>query len=341
MASREEAEAGKEAERHLILDARDPEVSIIVPAFNCAWSINRCLDALLREGVGSNLEIIVIDDGSIDGTAASLESYGDAITVIRQANAGPGAARNAGVKVARANLIALMDADDEVLPGRIRLQADFMQENRDIVLTFGAIVFRSRPTEPYLSTLEIKDGWSKLRAPYQHLLTNDGECVNTMTAMFRRDCFEKVGGFGTRYRSGEDTDLWARLAELGPFAYHGRPMATVNDTRVEGKLTSSPCVYTDGPKALMEILARDTKLSSSEMATAKRIVKRNAEMMLRYDWTEMDRDILGADIELCRPIFGTLFAWKWRAIGLVPRPIGRILRQFRRQCRQMRHLRVD
>lgn len=223
-----------------------------------------------------------------------------------------------------------MDIDDEILPGRLKLQTDYMTSHSEVVLTFGAIAFRSRPAEPYLSTLEPRDEWTTMADPYRHLLTSGGECVSTPTAMVRRDAFEKVGWFATRYRCGEDTDLWVRLAELGPFAYHGRPMALVNDTHVEGKLTRSSSVYTEGPRALIEILKRDSRLSPADRAIAEGLVKRSAEMMLRYDWTERDREALHEDIEFCRPIFGDAFAMKWSLIGLIPSSAGRALRKAKR-----------
>ena len=181
-----------------------------------------------------------------------------------------------------------------------------MTSHREVVLTFGAVAFRSRPDVALPEHPGTTGRVDVMPDPYRHLLTSGGECVTTVTAMARRDCLIRVGGFATRYRCGEDTDLWARLAELGPFAYHGRPMALVNDTRVEGKLTRSSRVYTEGPKALIEILKRDTRLSPADRAIAEGLVKRSAEMMLRYDWTEREprgasggHRVLPADLRRC------------------------------------------
>ncbi len=207
------------------------------------------------------MEVIVVDDGSVDRTWEILERYAGRVLVLRQANAGPGAARNVGIQVSTGAFVAFMDSDDELIPGRLAMQLGYMVSHPQVVLSFGAIAFRSRPDVPYLSTLDLCDDWVVMPDPYRHLLTSGGECINTMTAMARRECLIRLGGFATRFRCGEDTDLWARLAELGPFAYHGRPMAVVNDTRPEGKLTRSRRVYTEGPKALIEILKRDRRLA--------------------------------------------------------------------------------
>ena len=305
----------------------NPVLSVIVPTYNRAWCIGRCLDALLAESHDVPMEVVVVDDGSTDGTDEVLQGYRDAIEVIRQSNSGPGAARNAGVRVSKGSLLAFMDSDDENLPGRLKMQVDYMTSHEDVVLTFGATAFRSRPEVPYLSTLEARNEWATIADPYRHLLTSAGECVNTMTAMVRRDCFERVGGFDPRHRCAEDTDLWPRIGELGPFAYHGRPMTLVNDTRVEDKISRSSRVYTDGARAIIGVLKRDRRLSPSDRAIAEGLVKKSAEMMLRYDWTDRDRSALQEDIEFCRPVFGDAFAMKWSLIGMIPPSVGRFLRR--------------
>ena len=307
-----------------------PALSVVVPAFNAAWCIERCLGALLAEQRLVPMEVIVVDDGSTDLTGEILGSYQGRIRVLRQPNAGPGAARNVGIQASAGSFVAFMDSDDELIPGRLAMQLEYMEAHPEIVLSFGAIAFRSQPGVPYLSTLQPRDEWAVMADPYRHLLTAGGECVNTMTAMVRREAFEKVGGFATRYSCGEDTDLWVRLAEFGPFAYHGRPMALVNDTRPDGKLTRSTRVYTEGPKALIEILRRDNRLCPADRAIAEGLVKRSAEMMLRYDWTERGRAVLQEDIEYCRPVFGDAFALKWKLIGFIPSWAGRVLRKAKR-----------
>ena len=73
-------------------------LSVVVPAFNAAWCIDRCLAALLAEQRVVPMEVIVVDDGSTDVTGKILESYESRVVVLRQPNAGPGTARNAGIQ---------------------------------------------------------------------------------------------------------------------------------------------------------------------------------------------------------------------------------------------------
>jgi len=307
----------------------------VIPAYNSAWCIERCLNALLVELKEFPLQVIVVDDGSTDATAALMTRYADRVTFVSQSNQGPGAARNAGVAKALADYVAFVDSDDVILPGRLRMQYDFMKQCPEVVLTFGAIAFMSAPKIPYLSTLEVTEEWRRLEDPYRHLLTCGGECVNTMTVMVPKTVLVAAGGFNTRFRCGEDTDLWVRLAELGTFAYHGRPMALVNDVKAGGKLTRSPYVYTHGPKVLLEILMRDTRLTPEDRKIACKLVKKSVEMMLRYDWTHLGRRQMLADIAFCGPVFGQGFERKWKLISCLPAGIGRAGRWGRTLLRRL------
>ena len=98
----------------------NPLVSIIIPAYNARRLIGESIDSVLNQTY-SNCEILVIDDGSTDGTRAFLQHrYGDQIRYIYQKNQGRGAARNYGLRLARGKYIQFLDADDLILPDKIR-----------------------------------------------------------------------------------------------------------------------------------------------------------------------------------------------------------------------------
>ncbi len=111
-------------------------VSVIIPAFNRAHTLGRALDSILAQKEVS-LEIVVVDDGSTDGTrelvARFMSQHGE-IRYLHQANQGPAAARNAGILNARSNFIAFLDSDDEWLPGKLRAQLRFFEENPDYLI---------------------------------------------------------------------------------------------------------------------------------------------------------------------------------------------------------------
>jgi glycosyltransferase involved in cell wall biosynthesis len=95
----------------------EPRVSVILPTYNRGWILVEAVESVLGQDY-ANLELIVVDDGSTDNTKGLLLSFEDRITVIRQANRGVSAARNAGIRAATGELLALLDSDDTWLPGK-------------------------------------------------------------------------------------------------------------------------------------------------------------------------------------------------------------------------------
>ncbi|HOM77565.1 MAG TPA: glycosyltransferase family A protein, partial [Anaerohalosphaeraceae bacterium] len=87
-------------------------ISVVIPAYNCQAYIRRAIDSVLGQSRPAD-EIIVVDDGSTDGTAEAVRTYGAKVILIQQENAGVSAARNAGIRAASGDWIAFLDADDE------------------------------------------------------------------------------------------------------------------------------------------------------------------------------------------------------------------------------------
>ncbi|MBV1799994.1 glycosyltransferase [Siccirubricoccus sp. G192] len=105
-------------------DLRAIRVSVIIPAYNAARSLPRTIDSVLAQTVPP-AEIIVVDDGSADETAAVAEAYGDRVRVIRKPNGGPASARNLGAREATGEWLALLDADDQWLPEKLERQLPY------------------------------------------------------------------------------------------------------------------------------------------------------------------------------------------------------------------------
>ncbi|MEO9255789.1 MAG: glycosyltransferase family A protein, partial [Tepidiformaceae bacterium] len=110
----------------------DPLVSVIIPMYNSARYIAAALESVYAQDFTS-FEIIVVDDGSTDGSADIARAHGTAL-LLRQENLGPAAARNAGLRGANGTLIAFLDSDDIWLPQKLRLQVDFLAANPDTAM---------------------------------------------------------------------------------------------------------------------------------------------------------------------------------------------------------------
>jgi glycosyltransferase involved in cell wall biosynthesis len=103
-----------------------PLVSAIIPTFNWELTIARAVRSALAQTYG-HIEVIVVDDGSRDGTAQALRQFGRQVVVLRQENGGPSLARKFGASKARGSILAFLDSDDEWLPDKIEKQVGMMQ----------------------------------------------------------------------------------------------------------------------------------------------------------------------------------------------------------------------
>lgn len=108
-----------------------PTVSVVIPAYNAAATIEAAIRSVLHQSC-RDMEVIVVDDGSTDGTAERAQAFGDRVRYVRQERAGPGPARNRGVAEARGAYVALLDADDLWLPRKLEIQLSVFQREPDV-----------------------------------------------------------------------------------------------------------------------------------------------------------------------------------------------------------------
>ena len=180
-------------------------ISIIIPAYNVEKSIGACLDAL-RAQVPPDAEIIVVDDGSRDGTRASAAARG--VQVLTQKNAGAAAAGNAGVNRARGDIVLFLDGDCVPAPTWVAaMLAPFAAT--EIVGACGMKQTHQCGLVPRFIQLEFDYRYDSVRAR-QYI-----DFVDSGTAAYRRDVFLQNGGFDVTLADAEDVDLSYRLSERG------------------------------------------------------------------------------------------------------------------------------
>lgn len=114
-----------------------PELSVIIPTYQRRQMVCEAIDSVLGQDTGRAIEVIVVDDGSTDGTEAALEKYHGRIRYIRQANRGLSAARNTGIEAAGGEFIALLDSDDAWLPFKTELQLSLMERFPEAGFSFS------------------------------------------------------------------------------------------------------------------------------------------------------------------------------------------------------------
>jgi glycosyltransferase involved in cell wall biosynthesis len=173
-------------------------ISVIIPAYNAAKYVGRAIESALAQTYPP-LEVLVVDDGSTDDTARVVAQYPSPVRLLRQSNAGPGAARNHAAREAQGEWLALLDADDSWLPEKLERQIPNTRQS-----SVGMVAYysdRKVCPRPMPSRIDFDVLW---------------RCNNltTSTALLRRAAFEAVGGFDEDRDliSVEDYNLWLRLA---------------------------------------------------------------------------------------------------------------------------------
>lgn len=196
-----------------------PLVSVIVPAYNCFDTISETLDSLFQQDY-SNIEIIVVNDGSKDNTLELLKTYGDRILLINQTNTGASGARNHGIQVSRGDYISFCDADDLWALHKVREQVNYLIDHPDVGMVYSNwrvwtpdvdgcfIVPEDFNLSQYGQEIDqVNSGW------IYHKLLLDCICL-TSTVMFRKKIIDRIGLFNSQLWSGEDYDYWLRTSRI-------------------------------------------------------------------------------------------------------------------------------
>ena len=201
-----------------------PRVSVIIPTYNSEAYIRETLASVFSQSY-QDFELIVVDDGSSDQTAAVVKSYGDRLTFVAQANQGPAAARNHGIRTAKGELISFLDSDDLWQPDKLEKQVRFMTEHPEYgLISTDMSTFDERgviESNVKAKIYKIKNGMVM-----RNLLF--GNWIQTSGVMVRKECFETVGTFTVeRGLWGEDWILWMQIAARYPIYFMAEPLAKI------------------------------------------------------------------------------------------------------------------
>jgi GT2 family glycosyltransferase len=198
-------------------DNEFPLVTVIVPVYNRAGLVAETIDSVLDQDY-SNLECIILDDGSTDNSWEVIQRYKDRAVVGRHDNIGEARTVNKGFSMARGEIIGVVSSDDPLLPGAVKKIAAFFQKRPEIVVAYPdwkKIDARGRIIEE-ISTPDYN---------YEYMLRSF-HCFLGPGTFFRAFAAKKLGGRDVRFKYVGDFDFWLRAGLIGPFARYPEKLAT-------------------------------------------------------------------------------------------------------------------
>jgi len=202
---------------------RTPAVTVVIPTYDRALYLGDAMRSVLAQTFG-DLELVVVDDGSADGTSAVVHAIGDArLRLVQQPHRGIGAALNAGLRGARGRYVARLDSDDVWLPEMLETLVPVLDARPEVGVAYGrgqAMDERGRPLA-HLQGLPERFPGESLRS----LVYDD--CTCNVALLARRACFDRVGGYDEALVANEDWDMWLRVARYWQFAFVDRVLARI------------------------------------------------------------------------------------------------------------------
>ncbi|MBU2567619.1 MAG: glycosyltransferase [Elusimicrobia bacterium] len=195
-----------------------PKVSIVMPIYNGKKYIEKAVESILIQAF-SDFELIIIDDGSTDGSGELLkDKFGDKIKYVYQKNKGAAAAVNKGISLSLGGYIAFCDQDDWWLPEKLKRQVDFLEGNKGMAMVYGDALMADENGKI------LDETWMQLRA-VRYYEGSYSDCVvrlfdrnficAPLSVLVRKNVFDAIGLFNEKFSSAYDYDYWFRLLEAG------------------------------------------------------------------------------------------------------------------------------
>lgn len=229
-------------------------VSIVIPCFNHQRFVGAAIDSALRQRWPA-CEVIVIDDGSTDASAAVIARYSSVITFLRQPNAGLSASRNRGLRASRGEFVIFLDADDRLWPEAASNAVAAFTSHSDATMVFGRCRLIDQAGQPLPTNARpVRSRF------YEELLRGNFIWMPAMAA-FRRRVFDAVGTFDHRLNPAGDYDMYCRIARQHGIAAHD---AVVADYRQhDGNMSADPILMLDSTLRVLRAQRPYVRVSSA------------------------------------------------------------------------------
>ncbi|MBB4522297.1 glycosyltransferase family 2 protein [Rhizobium leguminosarum] len=283
-----------------------PAISVIIPTYNRSSFIGEAIDSVLRQTFG-DFELIVIDDGSTDGTGEIVRGFEDnRLLFIQQKNAGRSAARNRAIEIARGRYIAFLDSDDTYLQDKLERQVEFMEKHPEI----GMIYTSAKCIDAEGNILKNHVYIASVSGQIYHQVAFFRPVTITLpTVMLRREVLDTVGGFDEEMERFEDTDLWRRVSkryEVGALTYSTCLLRTHDDNTLR---TQNPVKIANAIEYYVEKIFREDADMDSDF------LKEGASRLYEYyglafmtvpAWRRQGLTLLRKSVEFSPKRFGAI-----------------------------------
>ncbi|OPY61757.1 MAG: UDP-Glc:alpha-D-GlcNAc-diphosphoundecaprenol beta-1,3-glucosyltransferase WfgD [Pelotomaculum sp. PtaU1.Bin065] len=203
-----------------------PELSVIIPAYNCAGYLSKALASVVEQK-RSDCEIIVIDDGSTDNIKNVIVSFGHKVKYISQKNKGPAAARNAGIRASDSEFIAFLDADDVWLPSKLSIQMKSLRSKPLAGISMCGYSMVDSNNIILRTYIPARINYCNKDKLVELFLTRNVVSAGSSTAIVRRKVFDEVGFFDESLKVAEDWDMWMRICRRFDLDVVYEPLARI------------------------------------------------------------------------------------------------------------------
>jgi glycosyltransferase involved in cell wall biosynthesis len=240
-------------------------VSVIIPTYNRAPVLGRAVESVLAQSLPS-FELIVVDDGSSDGTTDVVSQFGDRVKLIRQENRGASSARNAGIRASRGELIAFLDSDDEWLPSKLEKQAALFSDG-DFICHTEEIWYRNGKQVPQ-KKIHRKQGGRFFQRALERCL------ISPSSVMISRSLLDRVGWFDEDLPAAEDYDLWLRITAFHEVAFVPEPLVIKHGGCANQLSETTPAIDRYRIRAIEKILAAPDLSAELRKAARRELVRK-------------------------------------------------------------------
>lgn len=186
---------------------RPPLVSVVIPNYNYGRYLKNAIESVLEQTY-PHVEVIVVDDGSTDDSERVVQDYSERVRWLKQANQGVSAARNRGIRESQGALVAFLDADDAWRADKLAQQVPRFTRP-GVGMVYSGVRFVDEPGRP-LRTRVVGESGRVLRG--MALMRGPGVPASGSSAVLRRECLDRIGGFDVTLSTAADWDMWRRVA---------------------------------------------------------------------------------------------------------------------------------